>query len=188
MSCLGPLFCFAFKTFKLLCFPIFWLWWLFQKCVVRIQLWVLNVIYTFLLSGWGMEHDFFSKFPVNIWSHVTKWTGEKKRCVKFQFWYCEVGSMNISCKISNDKVLIHLELKWKVLPGPLKDLSAGWNSAPQAHSGMSIFNFNIGGRFHEYLVQNSQRQRSCPFGVQVKCIVRTLMAGCDSAPQAHSRV
>ena len=51
-------------------------------------------------------------------------TSSPKQSVKCQLWYRGWGSINISCKIPNGKVLAHLDFKWKVLPGPLKYISA----------------------------------------------------------------
>ena len=54
-----------------------------------------------------------------------------------------LGSINISCKTLNGKVLAHLVIKSKVIPGTLNDLSAcvgSCTSSPKAN-----FNFDIGG-------------------------------------------
>jgi hypothetical protein len=45
--------------------------------------------------------------------------------------------------IKDGKVLAHLGLKSKVLPGPLTDLSAWVFSAPQAHSRVSNINLDM---------------------------------------------
>jgi hypothetical protein len=50
------------------------------------------------------------------------WDSTPEIHIKFQFDIeggGGVDTMNISCKISNVKVLAHLGFKWKVLPGPL---------------------------------------------------------------------
>jgi hypothetical protein len=41
------------------------------------------------------------------------------------------------------KVLCHLEIKSKILPGSLSDVSTRWDNAPKAHSRVSNINFDI---------------------------------------------
>jgi hypothetical protein len=49
LSCVGPLVYLLPKTFKLFCFPIFWLWAYLMKGYSRNALYTLNSVYMFLL-------------------------------------------------------------------------------------------------------------------------------------------
>ena len=53
----------------------------------------------------------------NLRASVGFCTSSPHQGVRYQLPFLEVDSNNISCKILNDKVLVHLECKSKVFPG-----------------------------------------------------------------------
>ena len=62
--------------------------------------------------------------------------------VRYQLRYLRVDSNNISCKILNDKVLVHLGFKSKVFPGSANSLKF---MGRILHSRVSDINFGIVG-------------------------------------------
>ena len=70
--------------------------------------------------------------------------------IKWQHRYRR-GSINISCRIPNSKIIDHLWFKSKVLPRPLAILSVWCDSAPYSHSRVSNSNLNIGERGFIYI-------------------------------------
>jgi len=85
-----------------------------------------------------------------ILADLDAWVGffpsSPQQGVKYKLCYLDFfGGLYISHeKLPKDgKVLSHWGLRSKVLHRPLTDLSAWWDSAPQANSRMSNINFDI---------------------------------------------
>ena len=102
------------------------------------------------------------------------------------------ASMNIPSKISNDANPPRLQFKSKILARSLTSLNDGWNSANQEHSRVSNVSFHIRRRYLQIASVILPKAKFLPVWGSVEmycpCPQMTLLAGWDSATQAHSRV